>query len=127
MSSQQQRTRLVVGSVAAGLLLIGALMGLLPVSADNTPCGSPWVPSYTMADAVDEGAEMGTALIGLGLENTSTSVRQLCKDAAAPRAWAGGLIAAVGAIALFGLALTGASRRSDPVPDKPAPDAPAPE
>ncbi len=102
--------------IAAGLaaLLLGLLLGLVPGGPSGVTCGSPWVRDTAMIDAADRGSRLGADLIGLGREYESTSYRTQCADALDGRGTFGGVLAALGVLALLGVALVNSKQTTGP-------------
>ena len=97
----------VLVAIAAGLIVIGGLLGLVPGSAQGAAgefsCGSPWIRDSAAVRSQTGIDELGDALGGSRARSSNYSAR--CDDALDARGVLGVVLAGLGALALVGVAV----------------------
>lgn len=75
----------VLGLLSAALLLVGGLLGLLPVHAAGVSCGSAFHASSGAADVADFTRAADADLDGVRLSDSLTPYSAACSDARSNR------------------------------------------
>lgn len=105
--------RVLLG-IGLAVTVLGLLLGLIPGSVSDVPCGSPWVRDTATTDAATRGSRLGSDLIGgqVGRRFESTDYTQMCSDELGSRGVVGGVLAGLGVLTLLGAALVSVNRTS---------------
>ncbi len=100
-----------LASAGGLLLLIGVLLGLVPGTAKDVDCGSPWIRNASAIETANFGSEMATDLISGygGPRFAPTDYGKVCSEALSARGAWGGALAGLGALALLGAAIVSSS------------------
>lgn len=113
------RTAVLV-AIAAGLIGLGLLLGLVPGSAQGAnkefSCGSPWNMDTKEIRNQEYLADLGNSLSGPDL--WTKDYRQRCEDALETRGAFAWILTGLGAVALIGVALVRQPQR--PSAEKPS-------